>query len=70
MKRRRRDGEKWGEEIKAKLLVGAQEEGEEERGMAGGGGTERVRGEDGGWANFINEEMSDEQRQTVRPSSA
>lgn len=31
---------------------------------------ERVRGEDGGWANFINEEMSDEQRQTVRPLSA
>lgn len=33
-------------------------------------GARRVRGEDGGWENFINEEMSDEQRQTVRPLSA
>lgn len=63
--RRRREGEKWGEEIKAKWL----EEGEEEWGMAGGGGTDRIRGEGGGWANFINEEMSEEQRQKARPLS-
>lgn len=48
----------------------AGEEKREEQGMAGGRGEERVRGEDRGWANFINDEMSDKQRQTARPLSA
>lgn len=63
--------EKWGDEIKAELLVGAREGGRGRGGAeAGGRGTERVRGEERGWANFINEEMSDEQRKQARPLSA
>lgn len=64
-----RDGEKWGAGIKAERLIDAQE-GEEEWGMAGGGGDGGSQMGGGGRANFINEEMSDEQRQMARPLSA
>lgn len=39
-----------------------------EKQLVGNGGSQRGGG--GGQANFINEEMSDEQRETARPSSA
>lgn len=51
----------------SRCLLDTQEEGNDEWGKAAGGGMVGVRG---GQANFINEEMSDEQRQTARPSSA
>lgn len=72
--RRRRDGETEEIEIKAEWLIDVQEEGEEEWGMPGGGGDGGNRGEGGGGRggreNYINEEMSDEQRQALRPLSA